>query len=162
MKPIDEEMRLTLEMVRAERDKKRPSMEDVVRTYDRIFDTFSHDGEQPYQRKLRGPDTWSWVDLSQAHMGFEKWFVLSRSAMEGTEGYPLLTVRLSVAPRLDSFLTFSQLVVGPSDTEIEYNLSMAISNHMGAFEGLRQSVSDMVAAFTAMTDELPLDKREIN
>src|SRR5690348_8013615 len=112
------------------RREKRPQLETVVEVFDGIFERFR--SESDFRQVLRGPDTWSWVDATAAHLGYEKWFVLTTSSMEGAEGYPLLTIRQSVAPRLDSWITVSQLVMGPSPQEIESSLSLAIANHLGA------------------------------
>lgn len=131
-----------LASVRKMRDEQRPSMELVVDTIDKIFDKFGD--EVQYVVASRGPVTWSWVDLSNSALGYEKWFVLTGSTMEGTEGYPLLTIRQSMAPRLDSWLTVSQLIVGSEVREIETSLAMAIANHNGAFDGLRESVATIV------------------
>src|SRR5687768_1876020 len=103
------------------RDERRPTMEAVVAVFDKIFARFALHTD--FRQSDRGPLTWSWVDASNAHLGFEKWYVLSHSTMDGTEGYPLLTIRASVAPRLDAWLSVSQLVVGPSDQEIETSLT---------------------------------------
>ncbi len=137
--PLQEEL---LAHVRAIRDEKRPTMELVVDVIDRLFDKFAEEVE--YKRVSRGPVTWSWVDVTNSAAGYEKWYVLTGSTMDGTEGYPLLTVRQSMAPRLDSWLSVSQLIVGPDERDIETSLAMAIANHNGAFEGLRQSVSNIV------------------
>ena len=128
--------------VRKMRDEQRPSMELVVDTIDEIFEDFGD--EVQYTAASRGPVTWSWVDLSNSALGYEKWFVLTGSTMEGTEGYPLLTIRQSMAPRLDSWLTVSQLIVGSEVRDIKTSLAMAIANHNGAFDGLRESVSTIV------------------
>lgn len=132
------------ESVRKERDLRRPDIELVVKVFDEIFDRFKD--ENPVTAVLRGPETWSWLDTTGIHLGFEKWYVLSISTLEGAEGYPLVTVRQSIAPRLDSWLTFSQLVIGPDERAIEGSLATAISNHLGGFEGLRQSVAEMIVA----------------
>lgn len=160
----DDEIREALENVKRLRDEKRPPMELVVQTFDKLFDSFAQTGD--YRRVLRGPDTWSWLDASQLDLGFEKWFVLSRSAMEETVGYPLVTIRMTVAPRLDSFLSFSQLVVGPGEKEIEYSLAMAVANHMGAFDGFRGSIDDLVRVHGVSDDQfdrvVARIKREMN
>ena len=128
--------------VQRERDTRRPDMETVVRVFDEIFGRFRD--AQPIVPVLRGPDTWSWLDTSGASLGFEKWYVVSRSAMAGAEGYPMVTVRQSIAPRLDSWLTFSQLIIGPDERAIEGSLATAIENHMGGFDGIRASVAEMI------------------
>lgn len=128
------------------RREKRPQLETVVQVFDDVFERFR--SESDFRQVLRGPETWSWVDATAAHLGYEKWFVLTTSTMEGAEGYPLLTIRQSVAPRLDSWISVSQLVMGPTPQEIEGALSLAIANHLGAYLGLRQSVTDVVESLS--------------
>lgn len=137
------------------RDERRPEIADVVRVFDAIFERFRD--ESDFRQVDRGPQTWTWVDATAAHLGYEKWFVLTSSAMPGVEGYPLLTVRQSVAPRLDAWVTVSSLVMGPSDREIESSLAMAIANHMGAFAGLRQSVNTVIETLSGKSVEEALD-----
>jgi hypothetical protein len=128
-----------IEYVQRTRDEKRPDMGLVVEVFDRIFAEVtgisSHD---------RGPVTWSWKDEQGSQYGFEKWYVLTQSAMAGAEGYPVVTIRQSIAPRLDSWLTFSQLVIGPDARDIESSLAMALANHLGGFEGVRAEVANMI------------------
>lgn len=128
--------------VRDERDSRRPDIELVVQTLDEIFERFKDD--TPIVPVLRGPNMWSWLDTMGNELGFEKWYVLSRSLMAGAEGYPVLTIRQSIAPRLDSWLSFSQLVIGPDARAIEGSLATAITNHLGAFNGIRASVAEMI------------------
>lgn len=138
------------------RREKRPLLETVVRVFDDVFDRFK--SEADFRQVSRGPDTWSWVDATNSHLGYEKWFVLSTSAMDGAEGYPLLTIRQSVAPRLDSWVTVSQLMMGPSPQEIESNLALAIANHMGAYMGLRDSVTNVVEALSGKPAHQAVDE----
>lgn len=128
------------------RDEKRPTMELVIGTIDRIFEKFAD--EVTVNSVARGPVTWSWSYQTNSGLGYEKWYVLTSSTMDGTEGYPLLTIRQSVAPRLDSWLSVSQLIVGPDIRDIETSLAMAIANHNGAFEGLRETVANIVDIMT--------------
>lgn len=130
--------------VRDERDSRRPSIDLVVQVFDSIFERFKD--EAPIVPVMRGPETWTWLDTTGNHLGFEKWYVLTTSLMAGTEGYPMVTIRQSIAPRLDSWMTFSQLVVGPDARAIEGSLATAITNHLGAFEGIRSSVAEMIVA----------------
>lgn len=138
------------ENVKTIRDSKRPAMEDVIRVLDRFFDGLRDRAD--IRNVARGPETWSWADMSMSHYGFEKWFIVTGSTMEGTEGHPLLTIRQSTAPRLDAWVTVSSLVIGPSDIEIEASLALALANQAGAFEGLRQAVTQVVEA---MSGEVP-------
>ncbi len=138
-----------LDHVRQIRDEQRPKMEDVVSVLEKLIATVGQSGGTNFQQVLSGPETWSWVDLSNADLGYERWYVLTGSAMEGAEGYPLFTIRSSVAPRLDSCISVSQLVVGPEARSIETSITMAIINHQAAFEGLKQSISDLLAIMTA-------------
>jgi hypothetical protein len=146
------------------RDEKRPQIEDVARAIDRIFKQFAAGSD--FRQVSTGPDQWSWLDATNISLGYEKWFVLGRSTMGGAEGYPLLTIRQSTAPRLDAWLTISQLVIGPSDREIETSLAMAIANHQGAFEGLKEMISsviEMAAAAQADNDLPEMDmKKDVN
>lgn len=146
------------------RDEKRPDIEDVVRAMDSIFTQFAAGSD--FRQVARGPDQWSWLDATNLHMGYEKWFVLGRSTMLGTEGYPLITIRQSTAPRLDAWLTISQLVIGPTDREIKTSLAMAIANHQGAFEGLREMVANVVGMATSAQEDAGIPmldlKKEVN
>ena len=135
---------MMIDDIKAIRDERRPQLDEVVRVFTRIFNRIG----EPIRRVDTGPHTWSWLDTTMAHMGFEKWFVLSTSTMEDTRGYPLLTIRQSTAPRLDAWVTVSQLVLGPTEKEIESSLVIAINNLIGAFEGLRTTVSDTFEAIT--------------
>jgi hypothetical protein len=65
---------------------------------------------------------------------------LTYSALEGAQGYPILTIRQCLAPRLDSYCTFSCLVLGPDATGIETSLTVAIVHHTGSFAGLRSTM----------------------
>jgi hypothetical protein len=130
-----------IEYVQRTRDKMKPDMELVVAVFDEIF------GRDPEILQVdRGPVTWSWADRSNIKYGFEKWYVLTQSAMAGTEGYPMVTIRQSVAPRLDAWLTFSQLVIGPDERSIESSLAMAVANHIGGFDGVRAQVAELVVS----------------
>ncbi len=163
-----------LETVRQIRDEKRPRMEDVVSVIDELMERFTSAGFSDYRKSARGPETWSWVDMTNSGLGYEKWYVLSHSTMEGTEGYPLLTIRSSVAPRLDSHLSVSGLIVGPDRRDIETAIAMAITNQRGAFEGLKESISNLVELmtkgqsfpvsddFVAVIDDDDKKKREVN
>lgn len=142
------------------RDEKRPEIEDVARAMDSIFAQFSEGSD--FRRVATGPEQWSWLDATNLHFGYEKWFVLGRSTMPGAEGYPLITIRQSTAPRLDAWLTISQLVLGPSEREIKTSLAMAIANHQGAFEGLREMVASVVAMSEQNTNEVSIDPKEVN
>lgn len=123
------------------RNQKRPEMADVVEVLDRLFEKFSTSAV--FLRMARGPAQWSWMDATHADRGYEKWYILTGSTMAGAEGYPLLTIRQSTAPRLDAWLSVSQLIMGPDLKEIESSFALAIANHHGAFEGLRSMVSDV-------------------
>ena len=139
----------TTETVIAARDSKRPRIEDVVRILDGFFSSLREDpGNRNIVDMGRGPLTWAWADMTMAHLGFEKWFVLTESLMPGAEGFPLLTIRQSTAPRLDSWLSVSSLVLGPSDIEIEASLTLALVNHTGALDGLRQAIHDVITGMT--------------
>lgn len=135
----DQERETVVEYVRQTRDEKRPPMDLVVEVFDRIFEEAT--GIVQHER---GPVTWTWKDEQGSQYGFEKWYVLTQSAMAGCEGYPIVTIRQSIAPRLDSWLTFSQLVIGPDAREIESSLAMALGNHLGGFEGVREQVAAMI------------------
>lgn len=163
MDHLDDLIELSSEVVRAARDANRPEIETVVETYRKVLDTFAKQFGGQYREVMSGPDAWAWIDDSQKGGG-ERWISIGRSAMKGTEGYPLLTIRMSVAPNLDSFLTLSQLVVGRSETEIEYNLAMAISNHIGAFEGLRAAIAGLVKSFSegSLVEDIIKSSKEIN
>lgn len=135
-----------LDTVRQIRDEKRPTMALVVDVMDRLFEGFAQEAD--YVKRFNGPDVWAWVDVTNADMGYEKWYVVSGSTMPGTEGYPMLTIRQSAAPRLDSWVSVSQLIVGPTVRDIETSLAMAMTNHQGAFDGLRDSISNLVTKMT--------------
>lgn len=149
-----------MQNVRQIRDEKRPEMATVVETLDRVLSVGFK-----LQQVSQGPDSWSWVDLSQAHLGFEKWFVLSTSTMEGIEGYPLLTIRQSTAPRLDAWVTVSQLVVGPDEASIQTSLAMAIANLNGAYLGIREVISGVVQSYSESPEQVLeslAQKKEMN
>lgn len=165
----DEIARMT-ENIKSVRNSKRPTMEDVVRVLDGFFERMKQ--ERDVRTMSQGPTTWSWADMSLSHYGYEKWFSVTESAMEGAEGHPLLTIRQSTAPRLDAWVTVSSLVMGPSDLEIEASFVLALTNQTGAFEGLRQAVIDVVEGMGGSTspdriaDEVEemanVVKREVN
>ena len=136
-----------IDTLTAARDERRPEIEMVVETLDGIFDRLITAGTGEFKRGLRGPDTWSWLDASNIENGFERWIVLGKSTMRGTEGHPLITIRQHTAPRLDSWLTVSQLILGRSAREIETSFAMALANHQGAFEGLREMVANITEMF---------------
>ena len=170
MHPLDPNSKMTAN-IKAARDSKRPEIEDVIRVMDRFFGELRKHVD--IREGSRGPDCWTWVDVSMAHLGFEKWFVVGRSAMEGTEGYPLLTLRQSTAPRLDAWVSVSSLIVGGSDLEIESSLAMGIANLAGAFEGVRQAVAQVIEVMTGgppdmvkIIDEMSQDpedgKKDVN
>lgn len=149
-----------LETVRKIRDEQRPKMEDVISTIDRLLEEMGSStiGVVNFVKVLRGPETWTWMDASSAELGFERWFVVTGSTMEGTEGYPLFTIRSCMSPRLDSWVSVSQLVVGPDIKGIETSVTMAMINHQGAFEGLKQSITDLLKIMTgSATPMLPTE-----
>ncbi len=129
------------------RDDSRPEMKDVVRVLDRLFEQFSLTGD--FRTVDRGPEIWTWMDGTHADRGYVRWFVLGRSAMEGAVGYPMITIRHCTAPRLDAWLTFSQLIMGPNDRDIETSFAMAAANHHGAYEGFRDTIAQVVEMTTA-------------
>jgi len=132
------------------RDENRPEMKNVVRVLDRLFEQFSLTAD--FKSVDRGPEIWSWMDGTHADRGYVRWYVLGRSAMEGAEGYPLITIRHCTAPRLDAWLTFSQLIMGPSDREIETSFAMAVANLHGAYEGFRDTIAQVVEMTSAARD----------
>ncbi len=147
------------------RDENRPEMADVVRVLDRLFEQFALTGQE-FRSVDRGPEMWTWMDGTHAARGYVRWYVLARSAMEGTEGYPMITIRQCTAPRLDAWLTFSQLILGPSDKEIETSFAMAVANHHGAYEGFRDMIAtvvDMTTAAREASGKPALDlKKDVN
>lgn len=160
---MEDELQRALEQVQKMRDEKRPDFETVVEVFTKVFQPFG------YRLAISGPDTYAWVDETYSAMNFEKWFVLSKSVMPGTEGYPLLTIRQSAAPRLDSWLSLSQLVVGPTEKDIEMSLAMALANHDGGMFGLRQSVADIITDFggikataKVINDAMDTSKKDMN
>jgi hypothetical protein len=156
------ELDLAIAEVVKMRDEKRPTLDQCVRVLDKVFTTFGPNGE--FRQVARGPDQWSWLDSSNSGRGFDRWFILSESAMPGVEGYPLVTIRQATAPRLDAWLTVSQLLIGPSDSDVESSFAMLVANHHGAFDGLREMVSEMVNAVNVPSADLalPTTKRELN
>ena len=141
----DDERNSVIEYVQRTRDEKRPDVDLVVKVFDRIFNN-----DPGIMQVDRGPMTWTWHDTTDIKYGFEKWYVLSMSAMDGAIGYPMVTIRQSIAPRLDAWLSFSQLVIGPDEVSIESSLAMALANHIGGFEGVRGSVADMIVGMGGM------------
>jgi len=128
------------EIVRGERDSRRPKIEDVARVLDQTFEQMTANGEIEVVPVLRGPEFWSWTNMRMQRAGFEHVYHLGPSTMPGAEGYPLLTIRKSVAPIFDAQLTFSGLIFGPDDDQIAHAVAMLITNHNAAFLGLKDSV----------------------
>lgn len=167
MEKTFEEMVQSVETIR---DEKRPTFENVVAVFDTLFKRFGLEAD--IRQVLRGPDTWSWLDATSQKWGSEKWFILGKSTMAGTEGYPLLTIRQTTSPRLDSWVTMSQLVMGPTDEEIEQSLAHVIRTHMGAMFGVYNCVDDVMEQLGGMeavqelvanlADDTQVDKTEMN
>lgn len=84
-----------------------------------------------------GPDTCVWEDTFGAEQGMHKFYVLSKSTQPGTEGYPLLTIRQAYSTKLDAWITFSSLIVGPDEIGINHTLSLVVAMHAGAYAGVK-------------------------
>lgn len=138
---MDDNLDAIVEMVKKARDDKRPTMKMVVDVMNNVFSKF---GDALYQRHDTGPVTWSWVDRTNTNLGYEKWFVVSGSTMGDAFGYPMLTIRQAIAPRLDAWVSVSQLIVGDDVAAIESSFALAIMNHSSAFDGMRNSVTDLI------------------
>lgn len=121
-------------LVISQRDAARPPMELCVETIDELFGS----PEMNITQATRGPSSWVWCDMSAP--GWEKTYTLTGSALKGAEGYPLFTVRQAIAPRLDSYITFSQLLIGPDRTMIQQSVSHAVVHHSGQFAGLHSTL----------------------
>lgn len=149
-----EAQRLLIAEIERIRDEQRPDIEDVARVLGNIFKNIGHLAN--VAPVMTGPDMWSWQDRSRLDSGFERWFVLSRSTMENAEGFPLLTIREAVAPRLDAWLTLSTMIMGRDETTIRGSIAVALSNQIGAIEGLHSSVKSMSETLTVV------DMKDVN
>jgi len=127
-------------MVERMRDAGRPDIDDVIYVLKEAFPS------QYIELQHTGPDTWIWSDISLAKAGIPKFYILSKSTQEGSDGYPLLTIRQAYSVRLDTWVTMSCLVVGPDTSEIARSVSLLMANHMCAFAGVRQSTAAITAA----------------
>jgi hypothetical protein len=92
----------------------------------------------------RGPDVWSWLDHTGAEIGYQKWFILDTSDMPDAVGYPLLTVKQTLAPSFDCWVSFSQLITGLETGEIAASVALVMANHTSAIEGAHMSISEML------------------
>lgn len=121
------------------RDSRRPTMEMVVDVLKMAFgqiDSFIN-------LISDGPATWVWEDTAATETGFPRFYILSQSTSEGTEGYPLFTIRQGYSVVLDSWVTFSTLVIGPDPETISHTIAMTISQHAGSFAGSKYVTSVM-------------------
>ena len=130
-------------LLRKTRDSERPTMEDVARVIDDALVERTPEGM--VRRDMTGPDTWIWIDESQAAYGIPKHFVLSRSPSDGIEGYPLLTIRQAYSLPLDIWVTVCGLIGGNDEDQIGRSVSILFANHLGAASGLRYSAAAIVA-----------------
>ncbi len=129
-----------IEYIKMQRDAQRPDIKDVVRVINGLFVDLRQDGVI-YRQDLVGPEVWTWVDTDLEKRGLSKVYSIGKSALAGAEGYPLITITQSVAPRLDSNVTISALVVGNNDREISRSLAIAVANHSGAYAGIRTTIN---------------------
>ena len=124
------------------RDAQRPPIELVLEVMESAFD----DMEIAVRKDHDGPDMWMWADLVMAETGMPKFYILSRSNMPGTEGYPMITIRQAYSVRLDTWIVMSALVVGPDENGISHSLAVTLANHAGAFAVVRFAAGAMAAA----------------
>lgn len=117
---------------------RRPTMEMVVRVMRMVAEGMRLAGAD-VSLELDGPDAWIWVDRTIPGDLIRR-FVVSASADEELPGYPMLTISQCLAPRLDSWVTFSQLVFGNTDEAIKSVIDVCFVNHTGAFAGLRNAM----------------------
>jgi hypothetical protein len=129
--------------VRKMRDQARPTIEAVAGVMERTFARMSKQGYD-IACEAAGPEAWIWIDRSIG-IGLDKRIMLSGSALDECPGYPLITISQCVAPRLDSWVTFSQVVMGVDEDSLIRSISVCLTNHLAAFIGLRNAITDMIA-----------------
>ncbi len=129
---------------RRTRDSKRPTMKMVADVMQRAFANISVDVLDLRQSET-GPRRWSWLDATGHEIGYAKWFILTESDMDDALGFPLLTIRQSLAPLLDCWVSFSQLITGLEEGEIAASLALVMANHTCAIDGTRMGISEMLA-----------------
>ena len=125
------------------RDRNRPTMETVLHVCKLAFED-----DPTYKTMLEfvGPDTWMWEDLTMQVRGLPKFYVLTRSTEPDTLGHPLLSIRQAYSIRLDTWVTTSQLLMGPDVQAVARSLALAIANQTGAFAGFRRCITEIVKA----------------
>src|SRR5665811_542476 len=85
------------EETRRTRDSRRPTMQMVADIIQRAFDSITDRELLDLTAVEKGPYTWSWFDGTGREIGYCKWFILSESDMADAVGFPLLTVRQTLA-----------------------------------------------------------------
>ena len=126
----------TKEFIIRERDARRPTHADVADAMNRLFKTMP---DLEIRQDVQGPELWSWIDPGIGP-GHEKYYTLTGSLLNGAEGYPLLSIRQTVAPNLDSYVTFSCVITGPLYEDIVMSINTAFVYHVGAYGGLRSTM----------------------
>ncbi len=115
------------------RDERRPKFEDVLAIMEMAFEDMGVLAECT----TAGPDMWIWDDLVMRAQGIPKQYILSRSLQEDILGYPIITIRQAYSLVLDTWLSLSSVVVGPAFDGISRSLAVILTNHAGAFAGVK-------------------------
>lgn len=110
----------------------------VIASMDRAFA-----GSGLSVERLPGTAPWVWEDTEMREMGLPRYYVLSESVEYS--GYPLLTIRQAYSTKFDSWVTMSVLILGPDEEDIMRSVSLAITNHMGAYAGVKFTTATIAA-----------------
>lgn len=128
-------------MLSEARDVRRPTMQAVLAALEPAFEQMN----VSIVRTVDGPPTWIWEDREMSEIGLARYYVLSEATSEGIEGFPLFTIRQAYSLCFDMWISMSSLVIGPDPEDIARSISLAMSQHMGAFAGTRHVASTISA-----------------
>lgn len=133
-------------LAEAVRDNNRPTIESIVKVIDdHVMKVVAPTDIAYLRRKDSGPDRYSWISSD----GLRE-LSISGSALEGVEGYPLLTMRQVLCVPLDNQVTSSGLVVGSNTMQIMASIVTHLTNHAAAVAGV--SAVSRVATENGDTD----------
>lgn len=130
METSDDELGRLFEEIR---DARRPKLEDVLEVVGPAFAQLSIN----VVPVTSGPTSWIWEDMEMRELGMPRFYIISTTPTAGLEGYPILTIRQAYSLRFDTWITTTNLVIGPGPEEITRSVVMSMANHSGAFAGVK-------------------------